>query len=154
MIKIADGLVNFVNAGPNKLLESPLVTDFLTFAFSDYSYPPDVYFYPEEIDKLKFTFSGAMKNENPLVNRALIGNFFIFHGLIREILFKSQEHWPNIDESAEFALKDIGGYIFHLFISPNMDELPDIPNNLDNITLEDRDLVPNEFILPEYGNQF
>jgi len=142
LFEIIQGLEAAVNELVNKSFQNSLLVRFLVRAYSNYSYSPNEFFYRVELQKLSFSTTGALKNNSQDVLEFLIGMYFIFHILVREILYNSNHSFPDISGNAEEVFEQIGGYIYHFFVIGYSKEIPDIPNNTEVIKNQDNLLEP------------
>lgn len=127
-----------------------LVLDFLKHAYSNGSFPPDQFFYQDELEKLRFSTTGTLKYNSENLLSFLIGNFFIFHCFIENILYASDNFFPKIDPYSKTVFKDLGAFLYYSYTVRNLESNDDYLNNQDSIKLGSRDIIANTGEKPKY----
>jgi len=85
--------------------------------------------------------SGALGNNPKEVKEFLVGSFILFHCLVERILFRPSDYFLDLEDSQEDNLFAIAGYIYFLFIDPNINKLEVIQGNTKAITRIERNIV-------------
>ena len=96
MKKIMKGLRDFSQITDEKDFPDIKVLTFLAKTCLHNAYFPNNYLYPFEIKRVTFTTLGTLQKTNDdIESKFLVAMFFIFRGLIRDILLNPHNVYPD-----------------------------------------------------------
>lgn len=125
-----------------------MILEFLVYSYTNNSFPPDQFLIQQEIDILKFSSTGALKDNSLNVLKFLAGNYFLYHCLVKEIFYTPQDLSEKISPKAIQVFKDLGGYLYYAYTEKHLSLFEKVENNMKEIKIQDRDIIATEIEPP------